>query len=321
MNATNTVPRVSLTLDVRDLSLVRAIADSGSVTRAATGLHLSQSALSHRLRSVESRLGTPLFLRLGKRMVLTPAGERVLASARRVLDDLGRAEDELRVLASDGGGVLRLCTQCYTGYHWLPPLLRAFLAKHPRVEVQIAVDATSRPVDALLAGEIDLAVLTASVDDPRLLVRPLFEDEMLAVVTPSHPLAARGHIEPADLAAEHLIVYKTERRDSYVFSRILDPAGIEPARVSKVPLTEAILEMVKAGLGVAVMARWAIAPALESGAVRALRISRRGEIRRWSAATLRDRPEPRWQADFVELLRERALPASGRVARRGARAS
>lgn len=306
---------MSLTLEVRDLSLVCAISDSGSVTRAATRLHLSQSALSHRLRSVESRLATPLFLRLGKKMVLTPAGERALATARRVLADLESAEEELRVLASGGGGVLRLCTQCYTGYHWLAPLLRAFNAKHPRVEVQIAVDATYRPVAALLAGEIDLAVLSVSVEDARLRVRPLFEDEMLAVVAPSHPLAKRSYIEPAELATEHLIVYKTERRDSYVFSRILDPAGVEPARVSKVPLTEAILEMVKAGLGVAVLARWAIAPALESKAVRALRIGRRGVIRRWSAATLRDRPEPRWQADFVELLRARALPARGKLAR------
>jgi LysR family transcriptional regulator, regulator for metE and metH len=312
---------MSLTLDVRDLALVREIAGTGSVTRAGVRLHLTQSALSHRLRSVESRLGTPLFLRLGKKMVLTPAGERVLATARRVLDELDRAEDELGVLARDGSGVLRLCTQCYTGYHWLPPLLRVFHAKHPRVDVQIAVDATYRPVDALLAGEIDLAVLTASVDDARLLVRPLFDDEMLAVVAAGHPLAGRAHIEPADLAAEHLIVYKTERRDSYVFTRILDPAGVEPARVSKVPLTEAILEMVKAGMGVAVMARWVIAPALESGAVRALRITRRGVIRRWAAATLRDRPEPRWRADFVALLRERALPARGKPARPRLRAS
>jgi LysR family transcriptional regulator, regulator for metE and metH len=297
---------MAISLDVPDLALVREVAGTGSLTRAGTRLHLTQSALSHRLRAVESRLGTPLFLRLGKKMVLTPAGERVLSTARRVLDELERADAELRVLALDGGGVLRLCTQCYTGYHWLSPLLRAFHARHPRVDVQIAVDATYRPVDALLAGEVDLAVLTSSARDRRLLVRPLFDDEMLAVVSPRHRLAERERVEVADLAAEHLLVYNTERRDSYVFTRILEPAGVEPARVSKVPLTEAILEMVKADVGVAVLARWAIEPALESGAVRALRITRRGVMRRWSAATLRERPEPRWQADFVELLRARA---------------
>jgi len=219
---------MSLSLDVRDLSLVREIAETGSVTRAGARLHLTQSALSHRLRSVEERLGSPLFLRLGKKMVLTPSGDRVLETARRVLDELVRAEDDLRVLGVDGSGVLRLCTQCYTGYHWLAPLMRAFQDTHPRVNVQIAVDATYRPIDALLASEIDLAVLTVLADDPRLLVRPLFKDEMMVVVAPSHPLASRAWIDPASIAREHLIVYKTERRLSYVFTQILDPAGRHP---------------------------------------------------------------------------------------------
>ena len=307
-------------LDVRDLALVSEIAGTGSVTRAGARLHLTQSALSHRLRSIESRLGTALFLRLGKKMVPTPAGERVLASAQRVLDELGRTENEVRLLADSGSGVLRLCTQCYTGYHWLPPILRDFNAKHPAVDVQIAIDATSRPVDALLANEIDLAVVTVAVDDPRLHLRSLFEDEWLVVVAPGHRLAGRAYVEPSDLESEHLLLYRSDRRDNYVFSRILGPAGVEPARVSTVPLTEAILEMVKAGLGVAILARWAVEPALESGAVRAVRITRRGIMRQWSAATLRARPEPRWQADFITLLRERA-PARSKAARTKTRAS
>ena len=307
---------MSLSLDVRDLALVREIASTGSVTRAGTKLHLTQSALSHRLRAIEERLGSPLFLRLGKKMALTPAGQRVLETAHRVLEELVRAEDDLRVLGVEGAGVLRLCTQCYTGYHWLPPLLREFQVKHPRVSVQIAADATYRSMDALLAGEIDLAILTRGADDGRLNVRPLFKDEMVVVVAPGHPLASRAWVEAANLTSEHLIVYKTDRRESYVFTQILNPAGVEPAKVSFVPLTEAILEMVKAGLGVSVMARWAIEPALDSGAVRALRLTRRGFVRQWSVATLRDRTEPQWQADFIAMLRDQAPGASKRIPRR-----
>lgn len=312
---------MQLSLDVPDLALVREIAEAGSVTRAGAKLNLTQSALSHRLRAMESRLGVPLFLRLGKKMVLTPAGQRVLVAAESVIGELGRAEDELRVLAREGSGVLRLCTQCYTGYHWLPPLLQQFHAKHPGVEVQIAVDSTYRPVEALLENEIDLGVLTRTVEDKRLLVRPLFEDEMVVVVAPSHPLAAHAFIDPAQLASEHLLAYKTERRDNFLFSRILEPHGVQPARMSRVPLTEAILEMVKAGLGVAVLARWAIEPSIASGAVRAVRITRRGVIREWQVATLRSRPEPQWQADFIEMLRRHGPGVSRPAARRLARAT
>ncbi|MGQ0735223.1 MAG: LysR family transcriptional regulator [Acidobacteriota bacterium] len=304
----------SPTLEVRHLSLVSEIAATGSVTRAGERLHLTQSALSHQLREIESRLGLQLFLRLGKRMVLTPAGERVLGTARRILDDLSRTEDDLRLMSQHGKGVLRLCTQCNTGYHWLPPLLQAFHRKFPGIDVQILVNATDRPVEALLDGEIDLAVVNSEVEDRRLVGVPLFQDELVGVVAPSHPFARRRFVEPEDFADEHLFVYKAEHDKSFVLSKVFGSAGVEPARVSQVPLTEAILELVKAGLGVSVMARWAIEPAIRGGAVKAIRITRRGVYRPWTAVTLKSRPVPAWQQEFVSLLARRALPAqAGRV--------
>src|SRR3982750_1052227 len=146
-------------LELRHLRLVAGIADAGSMTRAAERLNLTQSALSHQLRDIEGRLGTALFTRLGRRMVLTTAGRRVLDTARRVLVDMDRTEEDLRRIAGHGRGAIRVCTQCNTGYHWLAPLLTVFQRKHPRVEVHVAADATLRPVDALLDGGVDLAVL------------------------------------------------------------------------------------------------------------------------------------------------------------------
>src|SRR5438046_599034 len=124
-------------LDVRHLRLIAEIADTGSMTKAAGRVFLTQSALSHQLRDIESRFGTPFFVRLGRRMVLTAAGRRVLETARRVLGDIQRAEEDVRRLAGHGDGVIRVCTQCNTGYHWLAPLLAAFHRKHPRVSVHI----------------------------------------------------------------------------------------------------------------------------------------------------------------------------------------
>jgi LysR family transcriptional regulator for metE and metH len=311
-------------LEVRHLALVDAIAQAGSVTRAAERLHLTQSALSHQLLDIEARAGLPFFARLGRRMLLTPAGERVLASARRVLDDLGRAEDDLRAMAAGGKGVLRLCTECNTGYHWLPPLLHDFHARFPLVDINIKVDATNRPLDALLEGEIDLAVMTSSVADARVTATAVFEDEMMAVVAPSHPFAARPFVEIADFASEHLLLHRVDRRASFTFARILMPAGVEPARVSEVPLTEAILELIKAGLGIGVLAGWAIEPARRNGSVAALRIGRDGVRRTWTAVTLKDRPRAIYLAEFVKLLAARGpsaafAPATSLLAKRDER--
>src|SRR3954453_5089947 len=110
-------------LEVRHLRLVAAAASVGSLTRAGDQLHLTQSALSHQLRDIESRLGAALFLRAGKRLVLTPAGQRLLASGTEGLQRLQQTEHDIREMGRAPAGRLRLTTECYTCYHWLPPLL------------------------------------------------------------------------------------------------------------------------------------------------------------------------------------------------------
>src|SRR4029078_6525135 len=108
----------TMDLDVRHLKLIVAVTEEKSVTRAGEVLHLTQSALSHQLREIEEKLGTPLFLRMNKKMILTPAGERLLFTARQVLEEMKRAEDHIAEMASNKQGTLRLSTECYTCYHW-----------------------------------------------------------------------------------------------------------------------------------------------------------------------------------------------------------
>jgi LysR family transcriptional regulator for metE and metH len=298
-------------LDVRHLQMMTAIAGAGSVTRAARTLHLTQSAVSHQLRAIEDRLGTPLFLRLGKRMVVTAAGERLLATARRVLDDLAAAEEDVRRHGAGQAGVLRVCAQCNTGYHWLPQLVEAFRRTHPAIDVSLALDCTVRPLEALLEGRLDLAIVTEPLRNPRFRVRPLFADEHAAIVAPDHPFAAQPFVSPAELAAERLLLYSSSPDDSFTIQRILRPAGVTARRVSFVMLTEAILEMVKARLGVSVMQTWAIEPALRAGDVRAVPITAAGIRRQWSAATLREAGRVAHVEAFIELLAARAIPARG----------
>lgn len=295
--------------------MVRAIAASGSVTRAAAELHLTQSAVSHQLRTIEERLGTPLFLRLGKRMVVTAAGERVLSAARRVLDDLVATEAVIRRIGKHEAGSIRVCAQCNTGYHWLPPLVEAFRRRHPGVEVSLAVECTIRPIEALLEGLLDLAIVTQDIRNEHVRVRPLFEDEHAAIVAPSHPLAKRPFVRAEDFARERLLLYSGSREDSFTFQRILRPAGVEPASVSFVMLTEAILEMVKAGLGISVMQTWAVEPSLRAGEVRAVPITPAGIRRQWRAATLKAATAPHVDA-FIDLLAARALPTRQRRLRK-----
>jgi LysR family transcriptional regulator for metE and metH len=299
-------------IDIRHLQMVTAVAASGSVTQAARDLHLTQSAVSHRLRAIEARLGTPLFHRVGKRMVVTAAGSRVLETARRVLDDIKAAEDDVRRQGDGEASVIRVCAQCNTGYHWLPPLIDAFRRKHPAVDVSIAVEHTIRPLEALLEGLLDVAIVTDAVRSSHVRTRLLFEDEHAAIVAPDHRFAAQAFVSPKDLAGERLLLYSSSPDDSFTIQKILKPAGVVAGRVSFVMLTEAILEMVKARLGVSVMQTWAIAPALRAGDVRAIPITASGIRRQWRAATLTQAGRVPHVDAFIDLLAARGMPARRR---------
>src|SRR5215210_3114535 len=161
-------------LDTRHLKLIVAVSEEKSVTRAGERLHLTQSALSHQLRDIEEKLGTPLFSRVNKRMVLTQAGERLLQSARQVLGELKRAEDDIAQIAAGDHGTLRISTECYTCYHWLPEMLKEFNRKYPKVEVKILLEATRRPIEALLNGKLDFAIVSTTERDKRLIYQPIF---------------------------------------------------------------------------------------------------------------------------------------------------
>ena len=304
-----------MNLEIRHLKLVAAIAETGSVTRAGNCLHLTQSALSHQLRDAEEQLGVPLFERKSRKMTLTTAGERLLQSARAVLAELEGAQKEIQKRGSAGQGLIRLSTECYTVYHWLPERLKLFQQKFPAVEFQLVVEATDNPFEALLDGKLDLAIACTPMRNRRIRYTPLFEDEMVVIVAPRHRLASKRFADPEDFAGENVFIYPP-KEESTLLNEILAPAGVWPRRIQEVTLTEAIIEMVKGGLGVAMMARWAVAPQLASGAVIGLPVTAQGFHRTWSVAQLRDQRAPAYLQEFIRLLAEHPISATSSARRK-----
>jgi LysR family transcriptional regulator for metE and metH len=288
-------------LELRHFKLVAAVADTGSLAAASRQLHLTSSALSHQLRDAEERLGVQLFQRRQRRLLLTGAGEKLLLSARRVLSEVAQAEAVCRAHPQDD--LLRLSTGCYTVYGWLPPILGQWQAEHPRVELRIVLEATRQPLGALLDGQLDLALTPDVPKQARLARTPLFEDELMLVVPEAHAFAQRAHVTAQDLVREHLLTYAAPREQLDVFTRVLWPAGLEPQRVSPVPLTEALIELVRGGIGVTALPEWML-PTQRQG-LRTVRLTPRGVRRRWSAVTRASRQRSAPLARFIELLGER----------------
>jgi LysR family transcriptional regulator, regulator for metE and metH len=288
-------------LEIRHLKLVVAVAEAGSVTAASKRLHVTQSALSHQLRDAEERIGAPLFLRLSKRMVPTPAGERLLRSARTVLKELDLTARELGN-NGESAGLIRISTECYTCYHWLPSLLREFRKKYPKVEISILAEATHDPLLALREGRLDVGVVSGDVTDNAMRVDDLFHDDLLLVMSPDHKLANKKSVRPQELAGENVIIYPP-RKESTMLNNVIYPAGVTPGAVLEVSLTEAILELAGAGMGIGLLARWAAAPRVKSGHIAARPLANGGYHRTWKAVTLACVPRPPYLEEFISLLR------------------
>ena len=288
-------------LEVRHLQLVAAIVDEGNLTRASRRLHLTQSALSHQLLDLEERLGLPLFDRMNKQMRLTEAGQHVLESARRVLKQLADTEDQLQLYATNRKGSVRLTTECYTVYHWLPSVMKRFHQRHPQIEIRIEVDATHAPFEALAAGGLDVAFVTSDVAPRGIDLEPLFEDEMNVIVDSAHRFASLPYVTATQLAEETLLTY-SQLTGNAVYERILRPAGLAPKKHLQVRLTEAMIELVRARVGVALLAGWAAAPYVASGDVIAVPLTKRGVRRLWKAAYVAARPIPPFVRSFIDLV-------------------
>ena len=289
-------------VEIRHLRLVKAIVEEGSIVNAINKLHLTPSALSHQLREAETQLGAPIFFRINKKLVLTPVGEKVLTTAYAILGELDTMKQEVKELIGGEVGRIRLSTECYTSYHWLPATLRRFNADFPNVEVSINFEATHQPLPKLLSGHIDLAITSDPLSEAALEFVELFQDELVAVVPAHHPWATWPYVTAQDFAAVNLIIHSLPLETVTVFQKLLTPAGVAPAKLSVLPLTEASIELVKADMGVAVMAQWALKPYLASPELRAVRITPKGLVRQQYAARLRNHEYPLYYESFLQFL-------------------
>ena len=317
-------------LEVRHLRLASAIAREGSVTKAASCLHFSQSAASHQLVELEKNLGVRLFDRVGKRMVLTAAGARLLESAARVLGDLAAAERDLVAYRREARRSLRVTTSCYTSYRWLPAAIAQFAKTHPRVDVTIVIEATRRPVEALLTDEVDFAITTEVPRDEAFTSEPVVASELVVMARPEDPVMKRGPAGRASVAWRDLrqatILLPDQQPTNFArieaavrdgWERKSGERLAQPVRFQTVPLTEALVELAAAGIGVALADAWIAAPhvAASRGALIA-RPLHPSVVRTFHAVYRRANPRELPLAELARIVRRVSARA---IAPRGSR--
>jgi len=240
------------------LSVVREVDKHGSLTAAAAVLNVTQSALSHSIKKLEQHLGTDIWLREGRSLRLTQAGQYLLAVANRVLPQLALAEERLGQYAQGERGALRIGMECHPCYQWLLKVVSPYLARWPDVDVDVKQKFQFGGLGALFGYEIDLLVTPDPLYKPGLHFEPVFDYEQVLVVNRGHPLAGVKYVKPEQLAGEVLVTYPVEIDRLDIYNQFLMPAGISPRRHKPIETTDIMLQMVASNRGVAALPRWLV---------------------------------------------------------------
>lgn len=297
--------RFTTVMEIRHLQLVKTVSEEGSLTNAAKKLHLSQSALSHQLRDLEEELNVSVFNRVNKKLLLTQAGQIILESSKNILNELNGTKREISKLVDGEVGTIRLSTQCYTCYHWLPSIMKAFKKQYPNIEIEIKAKNEIATVNNLLKGELDIALVYGQIKDPNIRYVHFLDDEMVVVFSSDHAFSKKEVILPSDFKKQTLITHTKDFESSLLHQKVLKRYDILPANISYVQLTGAALEMVKVNLGITVMPRWVVSSYLKHGQLKHRPLTRNRLVRKWKIATLKDIRMPSYIEYFIELLRSK----------------
>lgn len=294
-------------LEFRHLRSIRAIHQAGGLARAADILNMTQSALSHQIKGLEDQAGIELFVRRSRPLKLSPAGQKMLKLAERILPEVEALDDEFRALRSGKTGRLHIAMECHACFEWLLPALERFRHAWPDVDVDIRAGLAFDAFPALLREEIDVVITSDPLALDGVSFNPLFDYQPTFVCAAQNPLASRDMIRAEDFRDQTLISYPVGRDKLDVFTELLTPARVEPRAVRQVELTAVMLLLVAADRGVSVLPDWVLRDQRKNPDCACLPLYP-GNITRTSYAASRavDTAKP-FMAEFLRLAREAPL--------------
>ncbi|MAG76973.1 MAG: LysR family transcriptional regulator [Colwelliaceae bacterium] len=282
------------------LEILNAVQEHGTLTKAATSLHLSQSALSHSIKKLEGQISTPIWKKDGRNLRLTAAGERIQNLANRVLPQFSRTEQQLKQIAKGEMGSLRIGMECHPCYQWLLRVMSSYLHQWPDIDIDVKQAFQFGALGALFSYEIDVLITPDPLFKPRIEYIPVFDYEHRLVVATSHPLAAQDFVKPEQLANEVLFSYPVEPQRLDIFSQFLYPAKCSVKQHKIIETTEIMLQMVAAGRGVCALPGWLVDEFSKTMPIKSLRFGEKGISKQIFIGIRKDEQQNDYLNDFIE---------------------
>ncbi|MBU2964519.1 LysR family transcriptional regulator [Amphritea sp. 2_MG-2023] len=293
-------------MDTNSLQAFVAVAESGSFSRAAEQLFLTQSAMSKRILILEQQLNNRLFDRIGRTVSLTEAGRELLPRARRILLELEDARRSLSNLRGDVSGTLSVAASHHISLHRLPPVLRQYSSDFPEVKLDLRFDESEIAYDNVVKGNLEIALITlAPSPDPNIHCQTIWRDKLNYVVATDHPLASLQQV-----TLEQLCRYPAILSGSATFTRQLaeqqfSQLALQPDIAMSTNYLDTIRMMVEIGLG------WSLLPeTMTENSLTVLKVDAPAVTRELGYITHKERTLSNAARHFIQLLEQAAEKGS-----------
>jgi len=259
--------------NLNQLKVFHVTAKMQSFTRAAEALFLTQPGISKYIKDLEEHYEVRLFDRLGKKVILTQAGEILCRKTEMIFGMIDQIKIELDDLRDLNRGALNIGASITLGVYILPEILGQFRARHPGVDISLDIALNRQVVENILANEVDIGFLGAPVDDERLRIEPFRKDELVLIVPGGDEWALRDTVDSQDLLSRTFICSGQGSGTRDIIEKRLAEAGIVLRNTIELGHTEAVKKAVEAGLGVSILSKLAILREEHLGFIRSLRLS------------------------------------------------
>lgn len=296
-------------LNINHLKMICSIAKSETVKDAAESLFITQPALTNRIREAERRLNTHLFVRRGRKLIISNAGKRLLHSAQKILDELGRAEYDIARLSDGVEQVLRIGLPHYASFKWLPAVVSYFHQELDKIELEIT--AATQPLNALFNGDVDIAMVSSgqqklALDDNAYESIFLLQDELLACLSKNHKKADSSYLLTEDFSDETYITNSTVPEKDREYELFFKPENILPRKVLQVGFNEAIIELVKVNMGLTIISKRLIEPYLKNNDIHTAKLGKSGLKIYWHLVYLKQNQIVKPAKVLADILKQQA---------------
>lgn len=261
-------------MELWQLRTFRVVAETLNFTKAAQQLNLTQSAVSHQIKALETELGEPLFIRAKRGVRLSGSGKVALEYAERMLDDAQELTERVAGNERSSSGSVRVAAATQALVYLFAPFFEAFMRTHPGIELSFRTTiSTEQTISGILGGAADIGFASWPVYSPALKVEPLVEDELLLIVGQHHKLARKRRVTVQEIERERLVLFERGSSIRRATDQFFDRVGIRPTLALESNDTYFIKLMTEHGWGITLLPAWAVRDEVKAGRLAQLRIS------------------------------------------------